>query len=147
MTAAPRSVPRYPENDTTIAGNTAGRPRQRTGAPLNTPIIEMPFHSRTPAPRVWKQDKHGKHAKAQRTRRHGQGTRRQAPCTCTRTRAGKRAWHSQARTANGHSWPFTFLTRACREQGSNRVVFGQSALQLLYGSAHDREPMVAPWAA
>ena len=57
VTASPRSVTRHPENGTTISGNTAACPCQRTGALLNTPVIEIPIRSRTPDPRVWKQNK------------------------------------------------------------------------------------------
>jgi len=58
-----------------------------------------------------------------------------------------RAWHSQARTVKGHSWPFAFLI--AHTSSEDRIAWflaGLHASRCTVLLVH-REPMVAHWAA
>jgi len=69
----------HPENETTTVTKSAGCSRQCMGAPLNTLTSGMSLRSRIPTSTVCKENKHGKHAQTERTRRHGQGMYMQVP--------------------------------------------------------------------
>jgi len=87
------------------------------------PTIEISLRSRIPSELM--ENKHDRHVQAQRTRRYGQGTRRQLPGDARNyffTHEGQRAheghvqaraWHIQARTRYADSTAHKGLCQRC----------------------------------
>ena len=91
------------EKETTIVPSPAGCSCWCISTPFNTLASGMSIRSTTPTLTVCKENKHGKHAQTQRTRRHEEGSCRQVPSMrARRARAGRGIARSSKEKTRAH---------------------------------------------